>query len=384
VRYQHASEMHAELRLKCDTKSGPSSIGAGHVTSRISASTEPRITGHSLRVLRREHWPLVLAGLLTLIASSGMVWFATHRGPPARPEPKARRLTANPAGNPATDAHISPDGKYLAYADLAGIHLQVTATGETRTIPQPRGLEYEVTGWSPVGWFPDGTKLLAQVTSPTADHSGMWVISMLGGPPREIYEGGLGWGVSPNGSLIAFTSSIYASDIWLIAANGEEPRKIVTAGEGESLFWVVWSPDSRRLAYERRRWSPAGFQFSIETRDITGGQASVVLSDPNLGSGRGLWWLPDRRVIYSSGDGAWSFGPAHMNLWEIEVDTESGQPVGKAERIINWTDFSFAGPNATADGKRLVFGRVNSEADVYVGDLEKGGKHLTTPAPINA
>src|SRR5205823_4151264 len=165
-----------------------------------------------------------------------------HRATAPRPEPKPRRLTANPAGNPAMDARISPDGKYLAYDDQAGIHLQLIDTGETRTVPEPQGLGYRVTGWSPVGWFPDGTKLLAQVTSLGAERTSVWVISMLGGAPHEIREGALAWGVSPDGSLIAFTSNSMNSDIWLMGPNGEEPRKIITADAGESLSGVVWSP----------------------------------------------------------------------------------------------------------------------------------------------
>src|SRR5215470_9184152 len=80
---------------------------------------------------------------------------------------------------------------------------------------------------------------------------GLWVIPVLGGAPREIRESAVGWSVSPDGSLIAFTSTSLSSDIWLMGPNGEDSRKIVTADEGESLNWVVWSPDSRRIAYER-------------------------------------------------------------------------------------------------------------------------------------
>ena len=68
----------------------------------------------------RSRWDLRLAALLAMgLVGLSVAWFATHRLPP-RPEPKPRRLTANPAGNPATHAHISPDGKYLAYADQRG------------------------------------------------------------------------------------------------------------------------------------------------------------------------------------------------------------------------------------------------------------------------
>jgi len=237
-------------------------------------------------------------------------------------------------------------------------------------------LGHEVTGWFPIGWFPigwfpDGTKLLAQATSLSAQRSSMWVISILGGVPREIHEGGLGWSVSPNGSLIAFTSTFFASDIWLMGINGEDPRKAVTGDEGESFGWVVWSPDSRRIAYERFLPGPTGVRCDIESRDLKGGEPSVVLSNPKLANGGGFSWLADGRLLYSLGEAESVSGPTDANLWEMKVDAGSGKPAGKPRQITSWTDFSLLGPNATADGKRLVFGRVDAQVDVYIGDSEK-------------
>ena len=339
----------------------------------------------------RSQWHLRLPALLGMgLVGLTAAWFATHRTPPPRPEPKPRRLTANPAGNPATHAHISPDGKYLAYADQRGIQLQLIDTGETRTISQPQGAGHGVTDWWPVGWFPDWTKLLAQATSLGAEHSSIWVVSILGGAPREIHQGGFAWSVSPDGALIAFTSSRLHSDIWLMGPDGEEPRKIVTANEEESIKGVVWSPDSRRIVYERFRFEPAGPRRDIETRDLKGGQPSVVLSNPKLATafGGGFWWLPDGRMILtdyprnvpdSIGERAPALCLADMNLWEIKVEAASGKAAGKPRRITNWTDFSLESPNASADGKRLVFGRVSAQRDAYVGELDRGRTHLKAP-----
>jgi len=394
LRYQHADDIQTDLkRLKRDIDSaragvlpltpGPSPSGKGEPKP-LEVLPSPSGRGWSRGAgpgEGRRRWPLVLAGLLALIAASAVVWFLTHRAPPLRPELKPRRLTANPAGNPATDARISPDGKYLAYADQSGIHLQLIDTGETRTVPQPQGVAYKVTGWAPAGWFPDGTKLLAVATSLGAEHSGTWVISMLGGAPREIREGALASSVSPDGSSIAFTSSRFSSDIWLMGVNGEDPRKIVTADDGEWPNWVVWSPDSRRIAYERLRWGPAGTQCSIESRDLKGGRSAVVLSDPKLGDGfEGFWWLADGRLIYSLGETAPAVKSLEdTNLWEVMVDARSGQPAGEPRRITNWTGFTLVGPSASADGKRMVFCRASAQADAYIGDLQAGGTLLKAP-----
>jgi Tol biopolymer transport system component len=186
--------------------------------------------------------------------------------------------------------------------------------------------------------------------------------------------------VSPDGSLIAFSSTVFNSDIWLMGGNGEDPRKIVTADQGEFVVGVVWSPDSRRIAYGRLRSAAAGAICDIASRDLKSGQTAVILSDPKLeaGFGAGFWWLADGRLIYSLGEAAPVFGPGptDTNLWEIKVDVRSGKPSGQPRQITNWTDFSLSNPNATADGKRLVFGRVRAQTDVYVGDVEAGGTRL--------
>jgi serine/threonine protein kinase len=133
-RCQTASELRADLkRFKRDTEPG-----------RPAASRPPKTWRRAL----------LLAGVAGVIAIALVAaWFASH--PPAPPaELRERRLTANPANNPVTSALISPDGKYLAYSDLDGIHLKLIATGETRTILQ-------TAGWDLTSWFPDGSKLLA-------------------------------------------------------------------------------------------------------------------------------------------------------------------------------------------------------------------------------
>jgi len=173
---------------------------------------------------------------------------------------------------------------------------------------------------------------------------------------------------------------MFNSDIWLMGANGEDPRKIVTAEQGESFVGLVWSPDNRRIAYGRLRRGPTGTICDIATHDLNAGQTTVILSDPKLaaGFGGGFWWLADGRLIYSLGEIAPVFGPGptDTNLWEIRVDARNGKPASKPRRITNWTDFSLSIPNATTDGKRLVFGRVRAQTDVYVGDVLAGGARL--------
>jgi len=110
-RYQSAAELHAdleELRPKPRAARWPLAVGAAVVT-----------------------------GAIALVVGVRSGWFGE---PPARTlELTPRQVTANPADDPVLRTAISPDGQYLAYADLTGIHLRRIDTGETRSIPPPPG-----------------------------------------------------------------------------------------------------------------------------------------------------------------------------------------------------------------------------------------------------
>jgi len=71
-----------------------------------------------------------------LIAGYSTGWFTTQR-PYTQAELKPQQLTANSSEDPVAVASISPDGKYLLYSDLEGLHLRLTASGETQSLPVP-------------------------------------------------------------------------------------------------------------------------------------------------------------------------------------------------------------------------------------------------------
>ena len=50
-----------------------------------------------------------------------------------------QRLTANPSDAPLRNAVVSPDGKYVAYADPTGLYLRQISSGETRPWSLPKG-----------------------------------------------------------------------------------------------------------------------------------------------------------------------------------------------------------------------------------------------------
>jgi hypothetical protein len=88
---------------------------------------------------------LALAAAVLAAALVGALiafWTGLFTLPPSRPqpEPTLRQITANPIDDPAVIAAISPDGRYLAYTDLTGLHLRLMQTGETHSLPVPEGM----------------------------------------------------------------------------------------------------------------------------------------------------------------------------------------------------------------------------------------------------
>ena len=127
LRYQNASELHTDLRrLKRDTQ---------------SAELRPAAPSASARafVLRlRSKRAVVTATLALLAIATGLaLWW---RAIGARSDVRMLSLgsvTTNPAENPVYATAISPDGRYLAYADFTGVFVRLLETGETHSLRLP-------------------------------------------------------------------------------------------------------------------------------------------------------------------------------------------------------------------------------------------------------
>jgi serine/threonine protein kinase/Tol biopolymer transport system component len=364
LRYQTALDMRADLqRLKRDTDSGR--VGAGLVPA-----PEGRPRGAPLR----KRWAAIALTSAVVIAGVVLAYWLTRPPPSALPELKVRQLTSNPSENNVSKGAISPDGKYLAYGDRTGLHLKLIQTGETVNIPQSEGPARDVDSWFPNAWFPDSTKFVASGYEPGL-HVSAWVISVLGGPPRKLREDAHPYSVSPDGTLIVFLSGDERA-IWQMGAQGEEPRRLVTAPEDEKFDWAVWSPDGRRVAYVRYQQMPDKVKISIESRDLKGGPPTVIVSDPSF-PGNGIAWLPSGSIIYTMRED--EVGRVRDSLWDVRVDTRTGAPVSKPRRITDWAEDHLVDVSGTADGKQLAVTKLSRQTDVYVGELEAGGRRLKNP-----
>ena len=334
-------------------------------------SARPDTIAYRTGKFLRRHRSSVAAALLVTLALIGttiFTWFFPRRLE-SLPQFNQRKLTANAQESRVFSAAISPDGKYLGYADEFGVHLQLVATGAAQNVVLPVDSHAGTAIWSFGDWFPDSTRFLASISVPGAP-STVWSIPLLGGEAHKLAEvedmfgGGT---ISRDGLKIAYErlqASDAAREIWIMGAHGESPHKIFTAEPRATIYSIAWSPSGNRIAYLYRRSTGNHTQITVESCDLGGAGATTVLRDNHL---RTFMWTSSGRFIYSENN---ELGSSESdNLWELHVNAESGTPQGKARQLTDWSGFSIRGFSATADGKQLVFLRSNSHASVFVGDF---------------
>jgi len=386
LRYQHASDMRTDLkRLKRDTESERFTERVERVSRSGSAEdwrsetaiarTAPTTTTITISAPRLRVW-VTVAAVVLMLALGGYYWFA-KQGARSSQLLKERQLTTNVSENSVQSAKISPDGKYLAYSDIKGLHLKLIETGETKLMAAPETVNGVTLTWYVNDWFPDSTRILAtQLRSEVS--GGIWTLSVLGAPPHKLRDNGIAWSVSPDGLAIAFSGkAVLENDIWIMKADGQEARRLEEGDEQTGFASAVWSPNSQRLVYLRYRETLGNFTTTIETRDSKGGGPTTLVTVRNA-----IWsvrLMPDWRLIYSQQNSADS---SDCNLWQVRMDKRSERATNQPERLTNWTGFCPLALGATADGKRLSLIKDFWRGSVYVAELGLGATRAKPPVRL--
>ncbi len=380
LRYQVASEMRSDLkRLKRNSESGRS-LARPVVENQVVPFAGSKIRPSGVAVWPRQHWPLltVLLSLMLIVLAAAVLWFVQSR-PAAQREIQQRQLTTNSFEKPVNSGAISPDGKYLAYSDAKRIYLKLIQTGDTLVIPDPDILKGEKIDWETGPWFPDSTRFLAVSHAsnlpliPTAEETSIWVISILGRPPRKLRDHAELYSISRDGSLIAFGTNggkFGNREIWVMGANGEDARKFFDSDENTAICCLSWSPTGERVVYVMTDKDGD----KLVSRAVQGGAETTVFSPSELGRINELSWFPDGRLLYSEEEPGSFFGSA-CNLWQMRLDQHTGQPKDKRQ-LTHWSGFCMNNFSATADGNKLVLRKWVGHLTSYLGDIAAGGSRL--------
>jgi eukaryotic-like serine/threonine-protein kinase len=325
----------------------------------------------------------IAAGMVAIAVL--LAWFFVQRraGPPR--ELKPQQITTNASENYVANAVISPDGKYLIYGDQIGIHLRNITTGETHTFAKPKTLSRS-DAWFPTAWFPDASKFVAvsHVLTAQGEITASWVATVVGGAVNRLRDDAFAQSVSPDGTLIAFTTAVAHpnQEIWVTGARGEDARRIIAGNDATFFDTVRWAPGGERLVY--LRWhSPQTYveasdypEAKLESCNLKGEIRPLPVSN-HLYASCPLSWLPDGRIVYvvyePPEQGANSSFNWSNNLWEIRVDPVTGKPQTQPRKLTNWLHFCIGGLSTSGDGRRMAVEKEVFQYGVYIGQLTRNG-----------
>jgi len=311
----------------------------------------------------------VAVAFLSAVMVAALMW-TLLRHPWWRMEVIERKLTSNSLENSVNSAAVSPDGKYLAYADGTGIYLKVIRTGETHPVPLPPDFFARVDDW-----FPDGSHVLL---SRAEGHgkAGLWSVSAFGGSPRQLADDASGGSLSPDGARIAFRrgdltyDGLWGREEWVMRSDGTDKVEVAASKlDGSQVGMPTWSPDGKRIAYIRSNWAWNARMSSVEITEWKTAKSETLFSDSRLSPA--LHWLPDDRLIYA-------FGSAQQqqdsSLWYVLLQ-QSRKIASPAKRMTAGHGW-ISQVTGSADGRVVIFLRGNWLPSVYIGTLSADDTHL--------
>jgi Tol biopolymer transport system component len=243
------------------------------------------------------------------------------------------------------------------------------------TFPKPDELDTNQ------NWSPNGKQIVYEHDTP--DVSTLWTINADGSNPQQVFpclgnDACLGisnpsW--SPDGNWLAFSMARgpivndNPSDvtIWAIRPNGQDLHQITHPTGFQQSFddSPQWSPDSRRIAFQRNA-APL-FKTEVWTADATTGGNLVRVSPPGVNGGDHPDYSPDGKWIMFRSDNGVPGSPKLM----------IAHPNGTGLRILldGANTRSFLSSSFSPDGTEMTVGILpgvgpDGNADLWIGHFD--------------
>ena len=381
LRYQHASEMRADLRrLKRETESGKAVREAAPGGSSDSVSVQPKASesaaavpaasagASSSSVLMgeaRRHKGL-LSGIgvvvLALVVAAGFgVYKLLSKNSTAinTHNISIRPLTDN--GQAIGFASVSPDGRLIAYGRREverSLQVKQVLTGSEVTVVPPAVGSFG----SNAIFTSDGNYLYYTHTDPANPNNfNLYSVPALGGASRQVASDvASGVAFSPDGKRIVYFRAIQGKEeSQVLIANADGTAEQVIAGYGSWAKGLLTDPS---WSAARNLIAVGGFEVgknSITAIRIFTPEGKLVKDFPLPMLVWDVAWLPDSSGLFFIGAEK-STGLRHQ-IWFQPY------PSGDPFKITNdLSEYSSLG--VTADGSSLITSQKRPAAAIYVGD----------------
>ena len=396
IRYQHASDLRADLRrLKRDTESGRSSAVDAITPERLSTTA----SGH--RSGLRSKLALGIGGLvLVCFLIAGMLYL--RRAPrPSHSELQSAHKQITFVGDAYMPA-ISPDGKSVAYLatqpggegklmlqDLSGGPSLELLHGQELRRPawSPDGSELMLTmrdkvdlrvfivsrlggaprrvGWGSYScWLPGGTQVV--VSFQNAD-GGVWLINLLTGEQKQIPAPGYQWlediaCPSRTGMLLLLTRNSDKYQIWSMKPDGTEQHKLIEGERGITFRSPQWSHADDAVYYFRREGDTTEL-VRLPVSGQTGGP-TVLMSGLETG---------DHFTLSTDGSElAYTRKQFYSNLWLAELPPPASTAEAHEKPLTSGT-LSYNYPAISPDGRWVAFTMGSAtKSNIYKMGVDSG------------
>ena len=305
--------------------------------------------------------------LLALVAASG--WWVT-RPQPAFVVGSTTQVTNAPGLE--LDASISPDGRLFAYTSGAAgrtrVFVRQVSGGTARALTDGATAAQRTPRWSA-----DGQSITFLVGQ------SLYRTPALGGSPELLIDAN-GYefaspALSPDGRNIAWADQ---NAVYVRSAAGGADRKVAVTPYPN---YLVWSPDSRRLAYvSENGWFIYGLSnlgnlapSSVWVVDIQGGTPVRVSGASHLNTSP--VWTPDgRSILFVSSLGG------GRDVYQQAL-SRSGRPRGNATRLT--TGLNAHTISLSAGGTRLAYSVLTTRSNLWWAPISASGvTPFSAAAPI--
>ncbi|MEP6903473.1 MAG: DPP IV N-terminal domain-containing protein, partial [Actinomycetota bacterium] len=276
----------------------------------------------------------------------------------------------------AVEPTISPDGKYLVYAqkedNKSSIWLKDIATGSAKQIMPPIAEGYEGIQFSP-----DGSQIYYATSRKNVPNRVIARVSLTGATSQQIVQNVMSpFTISPDGKQVAFVR-----DQKLIIANTDESgERVLTERDNKTKWFESWG--------SQLSWSPDGKTIAICGGRIENGQRQVELTEisasdagerqipvPNWNYLDDVQWIPDRSgliVIAKETSGS------PLQIWRVAY------PSGEATRITQ--DFQdYHSVSISADSRLMIANQEIGNRNIWTAPLAdaKQSRQLTFGTAAN-
>jgi len=401
LRYQHATDIHADLKRLKRNSSSPQTLTQPDFTeeSDLEAIDKPKLESKfgSLPAAKRDssikrqlRFPLWAAVAALLVVAITAAAFYLHRRSVEPSLPPTKSLLSSLPGF-QNDPSLSPSGNQVAFvwdaATGGPTQIYVKVVGESEPLRLTTGSGYAS---SPV-WSPDGGSISflrsasdyrgfvgsAQEVTPVTQ---VILISALGGPERIVgsYEGypnNLCWSTDGRFLIVPASKAVVAMSV-----QSREQKKILDFAPNRGYRSVSLSPDGHTLALIEGDYNSEMRLSRSETQtyllkvgeDLVpqGSLRRFPVGQPIVNS---FTWTPDSQSLIFGG----SRSADYSDLWRAPINNDRPSRIG---------NIGEGGQNPTIVGgsthhsERLVYVQTIADPDIWKVPLQNG--QPGAPVPI--